>query len=148
MFESLSILKALEEQRMEIIRIERQLCEPLLVDVSYIKTIYGSVEERSELTKSEQRQLFILLVLLFYSPKKLVVGRKIKKRVMAELCKVTGCTQSLLSHNSRNLTFFYQHYQYFREATDAALISVTNALANVGIPMRRIEDYLCKFREG
>lgn len=144
MFEVFEILKDLERQRVEIVQIERTMCEPLLSDVKYIAKIYELVRAR-QCDKTEEKQLFIILVLLFYSPKKLVVGTKINKRIMNAMCRVTGYSQPLLSTYSRNLIFYYHHYTHFREEVDFLMLEIRKMLIDEGIPSDKIEDYLYKF---
>lgn len=145
MFENLDIIKDLERQRLEITKIETQMCEPLLSDVSHIPLIWDEVKKQNLKNKIEERQIFIMLVLLFYSPKKLVVGSKIRKRVMAALCKATGCKQSLLSHNSENLIFIYQRYNSFHEKFEKLTKDVVEALVLKGIDRHKIKEYLWRY---
>lgn len=146
MFENLEILRNLEEQRREIVNIERKLCEPLLIDTRYIRKIYEELTTNEDARETETRQIFILLVLLLYSPKKLIVGTKIGKRIMSEMCRVTKCSQPLLSMGSRNLTFYYQHYKHFKELTDLSLVKVRNMLIREGMDANVVQDYIWKFK--
>lgn len=148
MFESLEILISLEHQRQEIEKIIRDITEPLLHDVVFIQHIHEMVRDIKGLSKSEERQLFILLVLLFYSPKKIVIGMKINKRVMKEMCHVTGCSQALLSFYSKDLVFLYHHYKKFRDCFEYALDKAADILVSEGVDRNKLYTYIGKFKYG
>ncbi|MBQ0074620.1 MAG: hypothetical protein KBT34_10545 [Prevotella sp.] len=147
MFENLDLIRDLERQREQIAKIEAHICEPLLSELSYIQTIWDTIKAYGHKDKTEERMFFIFITLLFYAPKKLVVGARLCKRLMNELCKLTKCRQSLLSHNSENLMFYYQKYNLFHDNVDILLDKVTSSLVTAGVNGTRITEYLYKFNK-
>jgi len=118
MFKNIKQLTSLNEQRKHINKVVRHLYKPLLIEESFIQDIWDICnEEYPYIQPTERKQVFLTIVLLYYSPQKLA-GGKISKSVMRAICNVTQSRQSLISHNSENLIFLYERYQKYREMVD------------------------------
>lgn len=144
MFENLEILVKMQEQKDRFVEIKKRVLTPLLTDLSYIEKLYTISGELKGMTKTERRQVFIFVILLFYSPEK-IIGGKTNQSVMAEFCRVTECTISLISHNSQNLLFYCNHYDNFRKAVQRLINDMCVMLMADGMEGAAIFEYLDKF---
>lgn len=145
MFEIIDSLRKLERQRKTIQSINEKIGRPFLSDTVYISDIYEITRRHKEMTEYDSRLLFLLVVVIFYSPKKLTLGQKIKRHVMAEVCRVTKCSQTLISHNARNMLFYCRNYRAFREKTKQSVQEFANFLVGEGYEAKKVYDYIFQF---
>lgn len=146
MFKNIKQLTSLNEQRKFINKQLRHLYKPLLIEESFIQDIWDICnEEYSYVQPTVKKQIFLTVVLLYYSPQKLA-GGKISKSVMRTICNVTQSRQSLISHNSENLIFLYDSYRNYREMVDRVNSLVMDRLEeNKLISREKLLEYLAKY---
>lgn len=137
-------LLEMDKQRRRLELLLRLECTPLLRDTRRINDIYAEVEGRGWDIR-EKGQVFLFVTLMFYAPSKLILGRSISNALMRELKRVTGCSQSLLSHRSEGLLLRYQVYARFNELVrDTARVTGETLIAE-GMNRERVEEYISKW---
>lgn len=143
MLENAKHIIRLDCLRKNIEQQQTRVFKPLLHDTRYIIDIYRAISCK---TPKEERLLFLFLTLLLYAPRKLLVGGRVRFGVIRELCRITKCSQPLLSHDMRLPLFYYQNYKSFRQTADDNLAIVCRLLNDYGITDETINAYLNKFR--
>lgn len=140
-------LQDLDIKRREIDEILRAESLPLLTELSHVGSIYRLCEKN--LYRSEKKSLFLFVVLMLYAPAKLIIGTKIRKPLMRELCRITGCSQSLISHRCENLLLKYRTYYFFNDLAQELINDTRNMLINeLGMNATNIDKYVKKWTTG
>lgn len=137
-------LVEMDKQRRRLELLLRLECTPLLSDTRKISEIYAEVEGR-EWDARERGQVFLFVTLMFYAPSKLILGRSISNTLMRELKRVTGCSQSLLSHRSEGLLLRYQVYARFNELVRETARVTGETLVTGGMNRECVEEYIRKW---
>lgn len=111
-------IKSIRSEKSKLSAMESELTEPFIDDLTQIESIYGVFQKYMSDNKLEDttmnRQKFIFVVLYLYSVGTLA-GGKMKVGVRDMIAKVTGCSQTLISHNCSNVDFLYTHYKDFKD---------------------------------
>ena len=124
-----------------IARMRQHMAHPLLSDTKLIGRLYemfiAKMREAhphvSELNNTIQRSKFIFITMALYSPRTLFFGNKMRCDVRDRLADTTRCAKTLISHNCRNVTFYYTAYRDFRDDVDMLYVSIVNDLRNEGL---------------
>ncbi len=141
MLENFALINELDAKRVEYASAVSRFCEPLLHCVDFIEDIYKA-SQFGYADPVEERRAFIFAVLFFYSPKKLLSMERCRPDVMAKMCALTKCSQSLISYDSRNLLFHYQHYVELRMLVDETIERAKKLLLLRGI---NAQPYIIRF---
>lgn len=112
-----SIMKRIQwirETKAAITKEELSLSIPLMDDLSKVGNIYDIYmnfhKDRKALLVRKQ---FIFIILYFYSPSALG-GSKMRRGLREKIAEVLGCTCSNVSHDYKNIGFYYKTYKNFR----------------------------------
>lgn len=111
-------LTFIREIKAELSREETELSLPLLTDVCLVGNIYDlfvsivgkRIKKRS---MAMDRKMFIFVILYFYCPSS-IAGFKIKRGLREKIAEVLDCTCSNISHDYKDVGFYYQTYRKFR----------------------------------
>ena len=138
-FSSIAELKSIREQKSRISEREAELSTPILHDYELISEIYEWFKELlseqplpPNVNSPIQRKKFIFIVLFLYSPRTLA-GGKMKVGLRDKIAEVTGCTNTLISHNIDDVTFFYQQYKSHRKDIDYLYTEIVKRLRVKGL---------------
>lgn len=138
-FSSIAELKSIREQKSRISERETELSAPMLHDYGLIGEIYEWFCEllsgRSlppDVNSPIQRKKFIFIVLFLYSPSTLA-GGKMKIGLRDKIAEVTGCTNTLISHNLDDVVFFYRQYKSHRRDIDCLYTEIVKRLRARGL---------------
>jgi len=140
-------LQDLDIKRREIEEILHSESQPLLNSLSHLRRIYEICNK--EYYRKEKKTLFLFVVLMLYAPAKLILGTKIRKPLMRELCEVTGCSQSLISHRCENLLLKYRIYYFFNDLARELMKDIREVLVNeIGMNAAEVDGYINKWEAG
>ena len=121
-------IKSIRETKARLSKEEDLLSEPLMDDLWMVGNIYDLFlsYHRSRKSKMVQKQ-FIFIILYLYSPSALG-GSKMRRGLRERIAAVLGCTCSNVSHDYRNISFYYVTYRSFRNEVNAILHSMLGIL--------------------
>lgn len=108
-------ISAIRETKIMLYKEEQELSTPILTDLNLIRHIYAQFKEfhTQKITKMKRKQ-FIFVILFLYSPCALG-GAKMRRGLRRELSEILRCSCSNVSHDYKNVGFFYITYRGFRE---------------------------------
>lgn len=139
MFDKITELRSLREQRVKLREREAELSVALVTDVDLIPVIYGWFAQihadRAFPRRLESvycRKQFIFIVLFLYAPGTLAGGRMpngLRDRI-ARACCLNDVT--FISHNIENIVFQYRNYKDFRSDVHCIYTEVLSRLEMVG----------------
>lgn len=141
MLENFNQITELDSKRAEYATAVSRFCEPLLHCVDFIEDIYAAAQH-GYYDPVEERRAFIFTVFFFYAPKKLLSWESCRPEVMKKMCTLTKCSQALISHDSRNLLFQYNHYVELRILVDSTIERAKEFLHKKGI---NAKHYILRF---
>lgn len=114
LLETIGRLTKIKEERLNLVLEEKELSKPILHDINLVGNIYdlfmSSFDGKSTMWR---RKMFIFVVLYLYSPSALA-GTKMRRGLRYKIASVLGCTCSNVSHDYKNVRFFYTTYKAFR----------------------------------
>lgn len=124
-----------------IAKMRQYMAHPMLTDTSLITSLYDMFLRKmriahpkvTELNNTIQRSKFIFIIMAFYSPRTLYFGNKMRCDVRDRLAETTGCAKTLISHNCRNVVFYYHAYREFRDDVDMLYASMLDDLKSDGL---------------
>ncbi|MBR1527077.1 MAG: hypothetical protein IJ640_10550 [Prevotella sp.] len=124
-----------------IAKMRLHMAHPLLTDTKLIGKLYDMFLCKMQkahpnvlgLNSTIQRSKFIFIALALYSPRTLFFGNKMRMDVRDRLAETTGCAKTLISHNCRNVTFYYNAYRDFRDDVDMLYASIIKDLQDEGL---------------
>ena len=121
-------IKSIRETKARLSKEEDLLSEPLMDDLWMVGNIYDLFlsYHRSRKSKMVQKQ-FIFIILYLYSPSALG-GSKMRRGLRERIAAVLGCTCSNVSHDYRNISFYYVTYRSFRNEVNTILHSMLGIL--------------------
>lgn len=136
MFSEIAEIKYIREQRLRILKREKELTRPILLDYNLIPEIYtwfkecvvsNNISEKNTIT---QRKKFLLVILWLYSPGSLA-GDKMKPGLRDVVAKTLDIKQeSVISRNCNSLVFTYRTYKYFRRDVDVIIEYILSKIEN------------------
>lgn len=107
-------LRAIRETKIMLSKEELDLSQPTFTDVGMIRNIRVLFNEFHAHKKTPmKRKQFILIILFLYSPYALG-GGKMRRGLRKELGEVLNCSCSNVSHDYKNVSFYYMTYKNFR----------------------------------
>lgn len=114
-------IKWIRETKAILSKEEIALSVPILQDLSQVGNIYDRFMSYYVGRKSimVQRQ-FIFVILYLYSPSALG-GSKMRRGLREKIARVLGCTCSNVSHDYKNISFYYVTYKNFRNDVNEVL---------------------------
>ena len=140
MFSEISELKSIREQKSRISERERELSAPILQDVELIKTIWAWFREiqderdcPSRSGGTQQRKMFIFIILFLYSPSVLAGGRIPNGLRESIAMAIDWKDRTFISHNIESVVFLYQNYKDFRSDIDYLYIEIESRLRGQGL---------------
>lgn len=117
-FNRMSRLATIRELKADLSREETELSVPLLHDLCMVGNVYdlftaiiGKQIKRRDV--SMERKMFIFVILYFFSPASLV-GFRMRRGLRGQIADVLGCTCSNVSHDYKDVGFYYNTYKKFR----------------------------------
>ena len=140
------------EMEDSLVHIRKHYLQPLLKDTGQIERMYrtflntmrGMHPKVRDFNNTVQRSKFIFLVLAFYSPQTLYYGKRMRRNVRDRVADVTGCAKTLISHNCRNVAFYYASYKEFREDVDLLYSSIKDDLGKDGLLHNVEHEFMAK----
>lgn len=108
-------LKNIRDLKSKLSERESELATPVLSEITLISDLYSLFKTLcTEKNKVLYRRKFLFIILRLFAPSSLV-GTKLPNGLRAELAKLfSETTPYVLSNDIRNILFFYQHYEEFR----------------------------------
>lgn len=133
LYEYITALENAHRKTLSAQREEDALTQPLLTDSSHLDEIYEIFS--NELTKRTQlspnsidgRRVFVFIVVRLFCPKALI-GKRMRRGIRDQLASILQRDASAISHDIRNLIFYYKKYRWFRKIVDLVYESVMNTL--------------------
>ena len=107
-----------------------EITRPKLTDYAMIPLIWKWTLDLSEMTnkkKSDQRKVFILIVLSLFAPT-VLIGDKMPQNLRRNIAETLGCEQSGVSHICRDLLFLFNHYGNFRQHVEKSYEGILERL--------------------
>lgn len=130
----ISRIQEVREEKSRLSMEENDLSEPFLTDLNQIDVIHEEyvryLSDNGLENDSSHRLAFVFVVMYLYSVGSLA-GGKMRYGIRDRIAQVTGCSLTLISHNSSQVMFQYSHYKDFRDEVDEILRRVMGR-----IPMR------------
>lgn len=114
-------IKWIRETKAILSKEEIALSVPIMQDLSLVGNIYDRFMSYYVGRKSimVQKQ-FIFVILYLYSPSALG-GSKMRRGLREKIARVLGCTCSNVSHDYKNISFYYVTYKSFRNDVNEVL---------------------------
>lgn len=114
-------IKWIRETKAILSKEEIALSIPIMQDLSLVGNIYDRFMSYYVGRKSimVQKQ-FIFVILYLYSPSALG-GSKMRRGLREKIARVLGCTCSNVSHDYKNISFYYVTYKSFRNDVNEVL---------------------------
>ena len=133
--------KVFSELEEMIARMRQYMAHPLLSDTRLIGRLYEMFLAKmmeahpnvKELNNTIQRSKFLFVMMALYSPRTLFFGNKMRCDVRDRLADTTHCAKTLISHNCRNVVFYYHAYREFREDVDMLFSSIVGDMQSEGL---------------
>ena len=132
-----TFLKEVEQTHRERITIdnkEEELITPLLYDLSRMPEVYECFAalipsySKEPLTSIDNRRVFIFIILRLYCPR-VFAGYKLSRGIRDAIANILQCEPSLVSHNFRNLSFYYLRYTEFRTKVDNVFTAIYSMIS-------------------
>lgn len=107
---------------------ELVLSEPMITDLSMVGNIYD-LFKNFHLGKRSQmvRKQFIFVVLFLFSPSALG-GSKMRRGLREKIAEVLNCTCSNISHDYKNVSFYYVTYKNFRKDVNDVISEIVEKI--------------------
>lgn len=129
-------MKKLREKVCELSGMMKELCEPILDDLTLLPVIYEAYKRvllrrgsSEDITSVRNRKKFLMVVLYLYSPKTLAGFRIQRIGLRKKLSELFGLTTSTpISDNCAGLIVQYHAYADFRRDVDLIFQEVIDAL--------------------
>lgn len=107
-------IKWIRETKAILSKEELSLSVPQMEDLSMVGNVYDNFMSFHENRKSKMvHKQFIFVILYLYSPSALG-GAKMRRGLREKIADVLGCTRSNVSHDYKNVSFYYVTYRTFR----------------------------------
>lgn len=117
-------IKWIRETKAILSKEELDISVPLMRNLDYVGNVYDffmSLQDPKR--KSMIKKQFIFIILYLYSPSSLG-GTKMRRGLREKLSDVLGCTCSNVSHDYKNVSFYYVTYKTFRNEINEKLIKI------------------------
>lgn len=126
--ETMERIKYIREMKAMLSKEEVSLSLPLMDDLWMVGNIYDLFlsYHKNRKSKMVQKQ-FIFIILYLYSPSTLG-GSKMRRGLRERIAEVLGCTCSNVSHDYKNISFYYTTYRTFRDDVNEILHSMLKVL--------------------
>lgn len=143
MFNEISELKAIREEKLRLLEREAELLKPILRQVELLPTLFewfieirNNMPVRPDRMSVRTRKQFLFIILWLYSPATLSGGRLLYglRRKLVEVFHVNSRT--IISDNCSDVVFYYQQYKDFRIEVDYIRMQLLNRLRLEGIEMQ------------
>lgn len=128
----MSRLTAIREMKAELSREEAELSVPLMEDVCQVGNVYDLFtaiigKRLRKRSAAMERKKFIFIILYLYCPSSLA-GFKIRRGLREKIAEVLDCTCSNVSHDYKDIGFYYRTYRKFRTDVDTAITEIRSHL--------------------
>ena len=94
---------------------ENKMSQPMVSDLTLIGNIYDAFtafeSDEGEMPLRQKKFLFVIMYL--YCPAALA-GSRMRRGVRDKVARIIGCTSSNISHDYKNVAFYYKTYRGFR----------------------------------
>lgn len=121
LLETMARLSLIKDEKANLSREEQLLSKPIVDDLSCVGNVYDMfMDYFSEKKPTLIRKMFIFVVLYFFSPSALA-GSKMRRGLREKIAAVLGCTSSNISHDYKNVSFFYITYKHFRNNVNGVI---------------------------
>lgn len=121
-------IKWIKEMKTLVLKEENAISVPLLSDLSLVGKIHSLFKEHCAGKKVMlHRKQFIFVMLYFFSPSALG-GSKMRRGLREEIAKRLGCTCSNVSHDYKNVGFYYVTYRKFRTSVNDFIVKAKEEL--------------------
>lgn len=116
----------------ELAKEEVELSKPYVTDVNSVGNIYDMfvaikgkrIKKRST---TMDRKMFIFIILYFYSPSSLA-GFKMRRGLREKIAEVLDCTCSNISHDYKDVGFYYMTYKKFRNDVNEIIAEIQSRI--------------------
>lgn len=126
----------LSELKKRVEQLESQILKPTLTDFTHIpllfdwyKSITGQIKDFYRSGSTEDRQVYLFVILMLYCPRSLSGGFMIyglRQRLAMQL----GLSPTHISNMIKNISFFYKKYGTFRDSCDMVLSEIQKRIDN------------------
>lgn len=125
-------IKWIRETRAIVAKEETELSAPQLADLDKVNDVYRYFVElyKGKKVMMQKKQL-IFIMLYFFSPSALG-GAKMRRGLRERIANVLGCTCSNVSHDFKNISFYYKTYRNFRLNVNEAIYEIRKELEKRG----------------
>ena len=114
-------MKWIRETKSLLSKEELGMSVPLVDDLTQVGNIYDLFMTYQNGKKFRQvRKQFIFVILFLCSPCSLG-GAKMRRGLREKIARVLGCTSSNVSHDYKNVSFYYYTYTGFRNEVNMVL---------------------------
>lgn len=104
------------KQRQSVLSAEEcHVSKAVVSDLAMVGNIYDMFcafeNEEGELPIRQKKFLFVVIYL--YCPA-VLAGNRMRRGLREKVAQILGCTSSNISHDYKNVVFYYTHYRNFR----------------------------------
>ena len=133
LYEYIIRVEKTHRKRIALEQEEKELVTPLISDRTKIREIYGiytdeAVRAGIKPNSSDGRRIFIFIIIRLFCPDAFS-GRRLRRGVRNQLAAVLRCEGSIVSHDFKNITFYYKRYRPFRETVNEIYDAIMETLS-------------------
>lgn len=139
MLDEILSIQEIKQKKESILKLEKEMCSPLLTDFSFIPIIYEwfksymnelncPINPLSVKHSVKQRKKFILVILYLFAPAS-IVGNKMPNRLRETIANTLGIEKhSIVSICCKDLVFSLRYYKDFKRDAEGAFRFIHNKL--------------------
>lgn len=133
LFEFIVSAENLRRRKTSLVKEERDVTSPIIQDSSQMGEIYGiyadeAAKRNIKLDSLESRRIFIFIILRLWYPS-FFLGYRLREGRRDMIAETLGVEASIISHDMKNLIFYYKKYRSFRETVDSIYDAVMGLLS-------------------
>lgn len=134
-FEKIERLKAVRREKDRLIKEEKELLSPTLIDYDKLPEIYGWFKDilndrpcPPHINTVLQRKKFLFIVLYLYCPGALC-GDKLPYRIRTKIADLfSPVSPNVISQNISDIVFIYQNYKDFKNEVDDIFYQIVDKI--------------------
>lgn len=140
-------IQEIKELREKLEGLESKILKPTITDFTHIpllfdwyKSITREVKDFYRSGSTEDRQVYLFVILMLYCPRSLSGGFMIyglRQRLAMQL----GLSPTHISNMIKNISFFYKKYGTFRDSCDMVLSEIQKRIDNRILKLIKRRDY-------
>lgn len=140
-------IQEIKELRERLEGLESKILKPTLTDFTHIpllfdwyKSITGQAKDFYRSGSTEDRQVYLFVILMLYCPRSLSGGFMIyglRQRLAIQL----GLSPVHISNLIKDISFYYKQYGKFRDSCDLVLSEIQKLINNKILELVKRRDY-------